>query len=180
MLIPSNLLVFRVDRRSFFTFYHPFLPLLDPEKSADDYYNLSPLLFWTIITVAARRYPAELTLLTSLSGPLSKLIWSTLADVPQSYHVVKALCVLCTWPLPVSSTSSEPTFMLSGIMMQVAMQIGLHRPSYAQDFTKFRVELREEELKDRVKTWAACNVVAQGCVHDSSDLLEQWLIWCNG
>ncbi len=51
-------------------------------------------------------------------------------------------------------------------MMQVAMQIGLHRPSYAQDFTKFRVELREEELKDRVRTWAACNVVAQRCVHD--------------
>ena len=52
--------------------------------------------------------------------------------------------------------------------MQVAMQIGLHRPSYAQDFTKFRVELREEELKDRVKTWAACNIVAQRCVYNPS------------
>lgn len=74
---------------------------------------------------------------------------------------MKALCILCTWPLPISSTSTDPTFMLSGLMMQIAMQIGLHRPSHAQDFTKFRVELREEELKDRVKTWAACNVVAQ-------------------
>ncbi|KAI9872723.1 MAG: hypothetical protein M1830_001260 [Pleopsidium flavum] len=147
--------------KHFFTFYHAFLPLLDPDKSPDEYYNISPLLFWTIISVAARRYQSEPSLLTSISGPLTKLIWSTLADVPQSYHVVKALCVLCTWPLPVSSTSSEPTFMLSGVMMQVAMQIGLHRPSYAQDFTKFRVELREEELKDRVRTWAACNIVAQ-------------------
>lgn len=56
-------------------------------------------------------------------------------------------------------------------MMQIAMQIGLHRPSHAQDFTKFRVELREEELKDRVKTWAACNVVAQRYVF----LIFSWL-----
>lgn len=51
--------------------------------------------------------------------------------------------------------------MLSGLMMHIALQIGLHRPSHAQDFTKFKIELREEELKDRVKTWAACNVIAQ-------------------
>lgn len=157
----------RLPRHSFFTCYHEFLPILDPAKSPDDYFSMAPLLFWTVVSVAARRYESEATLLTSLANPLSRLVWSTLSGVPQSYHVVKALCILCTWPLPVSSTSSEPTFMLSGIMMQIAMQIGLHRPSYAQDFTKFRVELREEELKDRVKTWAACNLVAQRCVQIS-------------
>ena len=41
------------------------------------------------------------------------------------------------------------------------MQIGLHKPSHAQDFSRFKVELREEELKDRVRTWAACSAVAQ-------------------
>ena len=146
---------------SFFTFYYPFLPLLEPDKSPDYYYEASPLLFWTIIAVAARRYHVDATLLNALAAPMSRLLWATISDVPQSYHVVKALCILCTWPLPISSTSTDPTFMLSGLMMQIAMQIGLHRPSHAQDFTKFRVELREEELKDRVKTWAACNVVAQ-------------------
>lgn len=146
---------------SFFTLYHPYLPLLQPDKSPDHYYEASPLLFWTIITVAARRYTLDTTLLNSLSVPVSRMLWATLQDVPQNYHVVKALCVLCTWPLPISSTSSDPTFMLSGLMLQIAMQIGLHRPSHAQDFTKFRVELREEELRDRVKTWAACNIVAQ-------------------
>lgn len=114
-----------------------------------------------MVAVAARRYHVDANFLSSLIAPLSRLLWATISDVPQSYHVVKALCILCTWPLPISSTSTDPTFMLSGLMMQIAMQIGLHRPSHAQDFTKFRVELREEELKDRVKTWAACNVVAQ-------------------
>ncbi|KAK2797559.1 hypothetical protein FQN50_009154 [Emmonsiellopsis sp. PD_5] len=145
----------------FFTFYHPFLPFLEREKLPEEYYTTSPLLFWTIISVGSRRYQADPTLLNALSGPVSRLVWSTLADVPQIYHVVKALALLCTWPFPTSSTSTDPTFMLCGMMMQIAMQIGLHRPSHAQDFSKFRVEFREGELKDRVKTWAVCNIVAQ-------------------
>ena len=144
---------------SFFTFYHPFIPFLDPARPPDEYYPSSPLLFWIIISVATRRY--DPSLLTSLAVPLSELLWKTLAEVPQSYIVVKALCILCPSPLPIRSTSADPTFMLSGLMMQVAMQIGLHRPSHAQDFSKFKVELREEELRDRVRTWATCNAVAQ-------------------
>ncbi|KAF7170155.1 hypothetical protein CNMCM6106_004939 [Aspergillus hiratsukae] len=145
----------------FFMFYHPFLPFLDRQRSPDDYYSASPLLFWTIISVGARRYQTDTHLLNSLAGPVTRLVWSTLADIPQSYHVVKALCLLCSWPFPNSSTSTDPTFMLCGMMMQVAMQLGLHRPSHTQDFSKFRVELIEEELRDKVRTWAICNVVAQ-------------------
>ena len=111
--------------------------------------------------MATRHYPTDSSLLHTLSGPISRLLWATLADVPQNYVVVKALCILCTWPLPISSTSSDPTFMLTGLMMQVALQIGLHRPTHSQDFARFKVEFREEELRDRVKTWVACNAVAQ-------------------
>ena len=114
-----------------------------------------------MIITAARRYDPDPLLLNALSGPVTRLLWASVADVPQNYIVVKALCIICTWPLPVSSTSSDPTFMLSGVMLMVSLQIGLHRPSHAQDFTKFRIELREEELKDRIRTWATCNMVAQ-------------------
>ncbi|KAJ5232179.1 hypothetical protein N7468_005135 [Penicillium chermesinum] len=145
----------------FFTYYHPFLPFLDRQQLPEDYFNTSPLLFWTIISVGARRYQSDTTLFTSLAGPVTRLVWSTLADVPQSYHVVKALALLCSWPFPTSSTSTDPTFMLCGMMLQVAMQLGLHRPSHIQDFNKFRRELIEEELRDKVRTWAICNVVAQ-------------------
>ncbi|KAF3387168.1 Regulatory protein LEU3 [Penicillium rolfsii] len=145
----------------FFTYYHPFLPFLNRTQTPDDYYTTSPLLFWTIISVGARRYQSDSGLLNSLAGPVTRLVWSTLADIPQSYHVVKALCLLCSWPFPTSSTSTDPTFMLCGMMIQVAMQLGLHRPSHSQDFSKFRVELIEEELRDKVQTWAICNIVAQ-------------------
>lgn len=114
-----------------------------------------------VISVGARRYQADTQLLNSLAGPVTRLVWSTIADIPQSFHAVKALCLLCTWPFPTSSTSTDPTFMLSGLMIHVAMQLGLHRPSHTQDFSKFRVELIESELRDKVRTWAICNVVAQ-------------------
>ncbi|KAL8663458.1 MAG: hypothetical protein Q9202_003875 [Teloschistes flavicans] len=145
----------------FFTLFHPFVPLLEPTTTPAAYHKGHALLFWVVISVAARHYPPDPNLLPSLSSPISKLLWATLADVPQNYIVVKALCILCTWPLPISQTSHDPTFMLAGTMMQVAMQIGLHRPSHAQDFARFKVEFREEELKDRVKTWVACNIISQ-------------------
>ncbi|GAM36896.1 hypothetical protein TCE0_022f06354 [Talaromyces pinophilus] len=145
----------------FFTFYHPYLPFLDREVAPEEYYAMSPLLFWMIISVGARRYQTDIQLLNSLAGPVTRLVWSTIADIPQSFHAVKALCLLCTWPFPTSSTSTDPTFMLSGLMIHVAMQLGLHRPSHTQDFSKFRVELIESELRDKVRTWAICNVVAQ-------------------
>lgn len=145
----------------FFKFSHPFLPFLNADKSPEDYYARSPLLFWTIILVGSRHYSAEPHLFSSLARQVQSLTWSTLAEVPQNYHHIKALVLLCAWPLPCSSTSADPTFMLAGMMMQIALQIGLHRPDHAQDFTKFRVELRQAEMQDRVVTWAMCNIVAQ-------------------
>ncbi|RMD42606.1 hypothetical protein DV735_g2555, partial [Chaetothyriales sp. CBS 134920] len=145
----------------YFTLFHPFLPFLNPERTADEYYQRSPLLFWVIMNVAARHFAGDPDLFGALCQPLSKLTWETLADVPQNYHVVKALILLCAWPLPTSSTSTDPTFMYCGLMIQIALQIGLHRPSHAQDFSKFRVELRDAELQDRVVVWSVCNIVAQ-------------------
>lgn len=95
-----------------------------------------------------------------------RLAWSTLADVPRGYniHFVKALALLCTWPFPTSSTSTDPTFTLCGMMMSVAMQIGLHRPSHAQDFSKLEQVRDVGKLRERVMCWAICNCVAQRCV----------------
>jgi len=141
--------------------YHPYLPFLSAQQTPDQYYQQHPLLFWTIISVASRRYTTDPTLLTSLSGPLTRLLWNTVGEVPNSYFAVKALCLLCTWPLPTSTTSSDPTHILCGVMMKIATGIGLHRPNNTQDFSRVSVELNREQLHDRVTTWAVCNIVAQ-------------------
>ncbi|KAF2197080.1 hypothetical protein GQ43DRAFT_223739 [Delitschia confertaspora ATCC 74209] len=145
----------------FFAFYHPFLTFLDPTRSPDDYAKDSRLLFWAIISVAARHYDADNGLLNRLKEPLTKLIWQTVMKSQPTHHVVKALCLLCTWPLPSSRTSTDPTFMFCGLMMQMAMQIGLHQPANAQDFSRTKVRLRQEDVHDRLRTWAVCNIVAQ-------------------
>lgn len=145
----------------FFTFYHQFIPFLSPQQSPDQYYAQHHLLYWSLISVAARRYQPDPSLLAALSGPLTRLLWQTIGDVPSSHHVVKALCLLCTWPLPTSTSSSDPTHILCGVMLKTATGIGLHRPNHINDFSRVIVELDKEQLNDRVTTWAVCNIVAQ-------------------
>lgn len=150
--------------QEFFKNYHPFLPFLDAAESPEDYLKSDRLLFWTIIATAARHFRPDPTLygkLTGSGGPVMELLWSQMRKVPQSHHVVKALCLLCTWPLSAARTSTDPTFMLCGLMMQIAMQIGLHQPTHLQDFSRFKLQLKKEDINDRVRTWAVCNIVAQ-------------------
>ncbi|VBB71681.1 Putative protein of unknown function [Podospora comata] len=145
----------------FFNCYHPFLPFLNPNQTPDQYYQQHPLLYWSIVAVASRRFLPDPTILTKLSGPLTRYLWTTIGEVPQSYYVVKALCLLCTWPLPTSTTSSDPTHILCGVLMKIATGIGLHRPNHINDFSRVAVELNNDGLHDRIKTWAVCNIVAQ-------------------
>ncbi|RDW71554.1 hypothetical protein BP6252_08117 [Coleophoma cylindrospora] len=145
----------------YFIHYHPFLPLLRPDQTPGQYFALSPLLAWTVILISARRFPPDPSLFESLCSPFMSLLWSTLAEVPQSYHVVQALCLFCTWSIPTSNSLNDPVFMITGLMMQTAMQQGLHQPRNAQDFMRQRVVLGDDVIEDRVKTWAACNIVAQ-------------------
>lgn len=145
----------------FFGCYHPHLPFLNQGQSPQSYHTHHPLLFWSIIAVAARRYAPDTGLLSRLSAPLSRLLWHTVGEVPNNHYVVKALCLLCMWPLPTSTTSTDPTHILCGVMMKAATGIGLHRPSHSQDFSRVSIDLNKEQLHDRVTTWAVCNVVAQ-------------------
>jgi hypothetical protein len=114
-----------------------------------------------IIAIASRRYTDDLTLFTSICVSVPKLLWATLQRVPQNYHVVKALCLVCYWPFPISSSSADPTFMLCGTMKHLALQCGLQRPGFVTDFSKTRVAMTPDDLEDRVRTWAMCNIVAQ-------------------
>jgi hypothetical protein len=121
--------------------------------TSDHYFNLSPLLGWTVVIIAARRHSNDEQLLDKLRKPYHKLLWNTISEMPQKHHVVKALILLCTWPVPLvmelanhgtgnQNTASnnlglserDPTFMYSGITFQIELQTGLHRAHYAQDF----------------------------------------------
>ncbi|KAJ0138759.1 hypothetical protein HZ326_18278 [Fusarium oxysporum f. sp. albedinis] len=141
------------------TSYHPHLPVIDINRSPHEYYHLSDLLFWTIISVASRRMASYPTLLPKLARSATDLVWKTLRSGSYSITTVQALVLLCTWPFPTSSSTAGP--MLVGTMLQIGTQIGLHHALSAQDFAKVPIKLGPLEFAEWTQTWEACNIVAQ-------------------
>jgi hypothetical protein len=142
-------------------YYHPFLPLIDNDKTLHDYYEISHLLFWSIVSVSCRRLTSHPTLLQRLARSVSDLLWRQIRSVPHSLPVVQAVCILCTWPFPTNSSTTDPTFLLSGIMLQVGVQMGLHRATEAQDFSRNPLKLNAAELHEWERMWDVCQIVAQ-------------------
>lgn len=151
---------------NFFGIYHKFLPILDENHTdTEALYDRSKFLFWTIMLIALRHWTTDLdsdqNLFLQLLPYCSELVKDTIMKPPKNHLTIKALCLLCYWPLPVSGTTEDMTFTYSGIMMKHAMQIGLHRPSHPDDFGRTRIQLKPEDVQDRLRTWVCCNIVAQ-------------------
>jgi transcriptional regulatory protein LEU3 len=146
--------------REFFINYHPFLPFLDPDTTPSQYFSSAPLLFWAIISVASRRYEAIPDLLNQLAQHVCTLVWRTLQAAPFSVHVVQALTLLCTWPFPSDNSTSDLRYMWTGMMIQIGIHIGLHRQPDPLEMNDIE-QLTQIGLAERVRTWAASNIVAQ-------------------
>lgn len=169
-----------LTHRSFFRDYHPHLPFLDPEIHPSAYFESCELLFWAIVSVAARRFQHNPTLLPQLSRHVSDLVWNKVRILPSSKGIVQSLVLLCSWPFPTSSTATDTTYLLSGVMMQIGIQLGLNRPTTPEDFTKFTVNLTPYEYAERVRTWAACCIAAHsvsvGCGLSFSHHMNDWCL----
>ncbi|OJJ53491.1 hypothetical protein ASPSYDRAFT_212411 [Aspergillus sydowii CBS 593.65] len=144
----------------YFSYYHPFLPFLKPEKSPHAFYESSELLFWSVIAAAAHRTQSLPCLLPRLAEDMMELLWTTIRSIPYSLHVIQSLVIICAWPFPTSSSTTDPTYTLAGTMVHLAFQMGLHCASSAEDFTKGRLNLSADQRREWVATWQACNIVA--------------------
>ncbi|OQV02774.1 Fungal Zn2-Cys6 binuclear cluster domain-containing protein [Cladophialophora immunda] len=153
----------QIDRlfQTFFSQYHPFMPFVETDGSPDDYYTKCPLLFWTIIAIASRRDEEEPTMLTSLSQAVQDLLWLTVPKVPHSRLELKAMILLCLWPFPTSSMSTDPSYILASVAKTSAMHIGLHKPYFVQDFSRVKFRFSPEELRDALLVWSACFIAAE-------------------
>jgi hypothetical protein len=129
------------------------MPILSPSPSADALYEVSPLLFWTIIITAARHDRTDLSLLESLLPAVKTLLWSTIARPPHVLPSLQAMTVLCVWPLPVSSWSQDITYILGGVLKSAAQQVGLHRPEVLPHFYRQMHSFNQTEIRDAVRVW---------------------------
>ncbi|TVY65581.1 Regulatory protein LEU3 [Lachnellula suecica] len=150
----------------FFEHYHPSLPFLDPSKSPDDYYDSGESIFWTIISIASRRYQDDFMLFIVLSEWVPKLVWSLITTPVYNLALVQSIILISIWPFPTDSTYKDTLITLSSIALSAAMQIGLHRPMNTSDFQRRltqwkKTSIDEKECKERTATWAAANIVSQ-------------------
>jgi hypothetical protein len=140
--------------------------LLNPTKAPDEFYERSPLLFWVIIAVAARRYGEGASILSCLSEAVPKLVWEKVADPPLTYDNLHSLLLLCMWPFTDTHMWSDLSTTLSNVALNAAFHMGLHRPEHVNEFTR-NIRQRKGNLYgtsdpvERRKTWAATNIVAQ-------------------
>lgn len=151
---------------SYFDHFHPFFPVLDSLKSADEYYETCQFLFWMIIAIASRRYEEDMTVLSSLAVSVPKLAWQRVADHPLPYTVVPAFLIFCMWPFPNSHMWSDASITFSNIALNAAFHIGLHRPDHAEEFTRNPRSskpffLNSRDPWERRKIWAGVNIVSQ-------------------
>jgi hypothetical protein len=140
--------------RVYFAQCHPYLDF-SLSTSPESVFAKCPLLFWVICAI-----PSSTTTMLELQPGIQAMVSQIMVSPPRSVEVVQALLILCMWPFPFYSTLSEPSFLYCGIATQIALQIGLHRPSMAQEFSS-RKEVLEVDDNVRRTTWMACFVVNQ-------------------
>jgi hypothetical protein len=149
---------------------------LDTRLEPDDFYQRSPLLFWAIAGVACRTYAKDPTLLDSLGERVLNL--SLLSLRKPCIPNIKGLLLILTWPLPKSASSHDSTYAISGSVVHMAMQIGLHIPTSSQDFSRVKVNLTEQQIISRAELWGYCIVTYQRCCsfkgHSPLALLETY------
>jgi len=146
---------------SFFRHYHTYLEILNASITPDTYYARSPVLFWAIISVAARRYEDDATLLGSLNPCVTRLLWISASQLPLPSYTIQAMLLLCMWSFPVDTQWKDSSYLLASLAKSAAMQNGLHRPETMQDFLRVNTKLNPDEFHEAVKLCAGCYITAE-------------------
>jgi Fungal specific transcription factor domain len=155
----------------YFQKYAPYLPYLPAERTPDEYYDGCSLLFWSILAVGSRRYERDPTLLSALSTRVFKLALLSTHLKSSGLPILKSLLVLLTWKFPSNDVSDEMNYVLCGSMIHLAVMLGLHLPLAAQDFSRVKVQLSEDDIKRRAEIWANCVILYQRYFNYNSMLL---------
>ncbi|RDW74907.1 hypothetical protein BP6252_06049 [Coleophoma cylindrospora] len=157
----------------YFNDYHSMLPILDPSVTPNTFYQHSPALFWVIISVGSRKYSRQPTLTQVLTLPVTQLILQSIIVRNKPIERMRALMLLLNWPFPSSPFYRDPSFLLSGTLLHMAIHCGLHVPTFSQDFSRVYLELPEPELIRRAEMWATCSGSGQANLVSFENFSEQ-------
>lgn len=138
----------------YFKNYHPMLPILDSGVTPNTFYQHAPILFWLVVSVGSRRYTRQPSLTQALAQPVTQLALQSIIVRSKPLERMKALLLILNWPFPSGPFYRDPSFLLSGNLLHLAMQCGLHAPTFSQDFSKTYLKLPEQDSLRRAEMWA--------------------------
>jgi hypothetical protein len=120
-----------------------------------------------ILAIASRSYSKNPTISTALmQSVLDTLLLSMTSNTTPLYKI-QALLLLLTWPFP----KLEVMFPLSGFLMHVAMQNGLHIAMSSHEFARMkRNNFTDVDIQRRSEIWALCIIKYQQYVVDAAVL----------
>ncbi|KAI1114105.1 hypothetical protein F5Y14DRAFT_191022 [Nemania sp. NC0429] len=110
-------------------FHHKFPILIS--ININNIYNSSPLLFWTIIAIVSSHttVPSAERLFDQIAGHFHDMVRAEVLQAPLPLQKIQALLLLCVWPMPVDKQHDDPSWLHSGIAVNAALYLGLHRSS---------------------------------------------------
>lgn len=143
----------------FFRYMHPTFPFMNHQISISKISHSSPLLFWTVITVA-NTY-RDRSLYRTLQPFVRKLIAEILYPAGHGLESCQALCLICLWPLEAHDPNDDPYYLYAGLATHLALRQGLHRPEFPQEFKDINktAARADEAYYERWSTWCACQFV---------------------
>ncbi|SPO07050.1 uncharacterized protein DNG_09744 [Cephalotrichum gorgonifer] len=124
----------------FFESYAHHLPILDASLTPNQYYDLSPFLFWAIVFVGSRHYERDPTLLGILAVRINALALRSLESRSNPIQTIHGLLMLCLWPVPTNTMHKDISHVLCGAALHLAMQTGLHVAHSGQDFARTKLD----------------------------------------
>ncbi|KAK9471128.1 uncharacterized protein V1510DRAFT_431496 [Dipodascopsis tothii] len=146
--------------REFETRYHPYFPLVDLLAGPDKIYERSDLLFWIVLSTASRVY-ADGALYQTLQPVVAELFKTCLSVPLRGVYDVQAALVFSVWAPPSGSLNADLAWTTCGTAMFNAVKLGLHCPGRMQDFGRVKIDQKQVETREQVKTWVCCNIVSQ-------------------
>ncbi|KAI0487770.1 hypothetical protein F4859DRAFT_269291 [Xylaria cf. heliscus] len=141
--------------RIFASLLHPRFPVL-VSININAIHHSSSFLFWTIIIIVASRTTTPLfeQLFSQIVRPFEDMVRNEALRAPLPLQKIRALLLLCVWPMPVNSQREDPSWVYSGIAVNSALYLGLHRTNLPQA-SRCKSGFPGTPL-ERITTWLGC------------------------
>lgn len=130
-------------------------------RNPDQCYDACPLLFWTIVYIASRRYARGSTTLPFLLDAVKKEFNAAISLFPLSLNHINALILICSWCFLDVRFIKDPGSLFSGVAMSSCLILGIQLgKGKHKEFTvgAFQTDFTDEEA---TFTWCGYNIVSQ-------------------